>query len=99
MIVYSEKYPGIIVICPECGALLGIDPHKDLYEEKYVYCPLCYHKIDSGIREAEWRFAVEPREEAQPDDKENSDSGDSAVTSSSTTEQDGSGDETSTDSV
>ena len=73
MIVYSEKYPGIIVICPECGALLGIDPHKDLYEEKYVYCPLCKHKIDSGIREVEWHFAVERREEAQPDDKENSD--------------------------
>ena len=74
MRVLSEKYPGIIVICEGCGALLAIDPHKDLNEENKVKCPLCLHFNDSGVREASWRYAVERREEAQLDVQENSNS-------------------------
>lgn len=59
MKIYSETYPGIVVICPQCYALLAPDPHKDFYEERYCYCPLCKEKIDTGVREVSWRPAVE----------------------------------------
>jgi DNA-directed RNA polymerase subunit RPC12/RpoP len=90
MIIYSKTYPGCIYICEECGCLFGIDPQKDIYEEKYVYCPLCHYKMDSGIHDAEWRYAVEHREEAQPNDEENSNSNGGADSSSTTDQQDGS---------
>ena len=39
MIVFSEKYPGRILICQNCGALLGYNEH-DIYGND-VYCPIC----------------------------------------------------------
>lgn len=80
MRILSERYPGIIVICESCGALLAIDPHKDLNEENKVRCPLCQYFNDSGVREANWRYAIERREEAQLNAEENSDSNDNTNT-------------------
>ena len=42
MIVYSEKYPGRIIICENCGCLYGYNEH-DIYGHD-VYCPLCKAK-------------------------------------------------------
>ena len=39
MTVYSQKFPGLVQICPECGALLGYNS-KDIYENTYIYCPI-----------------------------------------------------------
>jgi len=91
MTIYSKTYPGHIKICENCGCLFGFDPRIDLYEQKYVYCPLCHYRIDSGIYDAEWRYAVEHREEAQPNVEENSNSDGGANSSSTTDQQDGSG--------
>lgn len=46
MIVFSEKHPGRILICENCGALLGYQD-SDVYGN-LVYCPLCKkdNKID-----------------------------------------------------
>ena len=59
MKVLSPTYPGITLICENCYCLLAIDPHKDIYENKYIYCPLCNAKNEVGIHEVEWRPAVE----------------------------------------
>lgn len=64
MIVLSTQYPGITIQCPNCSALLAIDPHKDIYENKYVYCPICREKLDAGIREGSWRPAIWASKEA-----------------------------------
>lgn len=61
MIILSQTYPGITVQCG-CGTLLAIDPHKDLYEEKYIYCPICHAKININICNAEWRYENNARE-------------------------------------
>ena len=39
MIVLSNKYPGPIIICSNCGAALAYGP-QDIYG-KVIYCPLC----------------------------------------------------------
>ena len=46
MIVLSEKFPGRILICQNCGALLAYNS-GDIYGD-LVYCPLCKfaNKID-----------------------------------------------------
>lgn len=83
MIIYSPTYPGLIKICDQCGCLFGYNLNE-IYEEKYVYCPQCRHKIDSGVYEASWRFANERHEEAQHNDKETDSGGaDSSSTPSS----------------
>lgn len=41
MIVFSQTYPGLILICEGCGALLGYKP-ADIYGN-LVYCPICKH--------------------------------------------------------
>lgn len=79
MIVYSKTYPGPIVICEECGCLFGYDPHSEIYEEKYVYCPLCKHKTISGIRDASWEYAIKG---AQSDDKKDTSTTNDANTAS-----------------
>lgn len=43
MTILSNKFPGFIRICDECGAPLGYDA-KDIYEKKYIYCTICKHK-------------------------------------------------------
>ena len=40
MEVLYPKYPGRIVICSSCGALLGNIKEQDIYGSN-VYCPLC----------------------------------------------------------
>ncbi len=39
MEVISQKFPGLLLICQECGALLGYKM-SDIYGN-LVYCPLC----------------------------------------------------------
>lgn len=58
MMVLSQHYPGITVQC-NCGALLGIDPHKDIYDNKYVYCPICKEKVELQLHDTEWKYSVE----------------------------------------
>ena len=43
MIVLSEKFPGRILICQNCGALLGDIKEKDIYGND-VYCLICKQK-------------------------------------------------------
>lgn len=47
MKVLSQKYPGSLIVCPECQWLLGYSP-ADIYENKYIYCPNpnCRTKIE-----------------------------------------------------
>ena len=91
MIIYSATYPGCIKICENCGCLFGFNPSQDIYEGNAVYCPLCHYKMNSGIYNAEWRCAIEHREEAQPNVEENSNSNGGANSSSTISQQDGSG--------
>ena len=48
MIVLSKKCVGLIQECPTCGAVLAYLP-EDIYENKYLYCPLCKTKILSRL--------------------------------------------------
>ena len=43
MEVLSPKYPGRIIVCSSCGALLAYKDN-DVYEST-VYCPLCKQPI------------------------------------------------------
>lgn len=56
MEVLSQKYPGIILICQNCGCLMGNIKPSDIYANNLVYCPLCkfqnileYNKNYDGI--------------------------------------------------
>ena len=40
MVVFSKTYPGRILICSKCGALLGYN-ETDIYGANLIYCPLC----------------------------------------------------------
>lgn len=40
MQVLSPKFPGRILICDRCGALLAYN-EADVYGVNLVYCPLC----------------------------------------------------------
>lgn len=40
MEVLSTKFPGRILICDRCGALLAYK-EADIYGENLIYCPLC----------------------------------------------------------
>lgn len=48
MIILSKKCVGLIQECPTCGAVLAYDT-KDVYENKYVYCPICKTKILTSL--------------------------------------------------
>lgn len=43
MEVLSQKYPGIMIICQGCGAVLANIQKGDIYGANLVYCPLCKH--------------------------------------------------------
>lgn len=43
MKVLSKRFCGSIAYC-ECGAVLAFGP-QDIYEDKYIYCPICNAKI------------------------------------------------------
>ena len=46
--VLSQKYPGSLLFCQECHALLAFKA-ADLYEGKYIYCPVCRAKNETKI--------------------------------------------------
>lgn len=41
MKILSEKFPGSIHICKECGALLAYQA-SDIEHKKFIICPICY---------------------------------------------------------
>ena len=41
MVILSDKYMGLILICKQCGAILGDIKSSDIYGENLVYCPIC----------------------------------------------------------
>lgn len=43
MEILSQKFPGRICICEECGALLGDIQESDIYSDDIVYCLICKH--------------------------------------------------------
>lgn len=42
MQVISSQFPGLILICNQCGALLQYTM-ADVYGNNLVYCPICKH--------------------------------------------------------
>jgi len=44
MEVLSQKYPGIIIVCQGCGAVLSNIQKSDIYGANLVYCPICKHQ-------------------------------------------------------
>ena len=65
MEVLSPKYPGIIIVCQGCGAVLANIKSSDIYGENLVYCPLCkamnvlnYNKNYDGIIKEEKKNVV-----------------------------------------
>lgn len=48
MQILSTKYIGFVKICDTCGALLAYKP-TDIYEGKYIYCPICKSKLGAQI--------------------------------------------------
>ena len=43
MQVLSNGWCGRILVCAQCYSLLAFN-EKDIYDKKYVYCPLCKNK-------------------------------------------------------
>ena len=48
MKVLVQKAPAFLEICPSCQALLSFY-FGDIYENKYIYCPICHEKIKTRI--------------------------------------------------
>ena len=44
MEILSNKYPGIMFICEQCGAVIGDVKENEIYNESDAYCPLCRYK-------------------------------------------------------
>lgn len=44
MEVLSKRHPGLFFICEQCGALIGDVHENEIYENSYVYCPICRNK-------------------------------------------------------
>ena len=64
MIILSEKFPGRILICGNCGCLFAYN-ENDIYGQD-VYCPLCkarntidYDKNYDGIIKEEKKDVVQ----------------------------------------
>ena len=45
--VIYPKFPGRILICDRCGALLRYE-ESDIYGDNIIYCPVC--KYDNKIK-------------------------------------------------
>ena len=41
MRILSEKFPGSIHICKECGGLLSYNA-DDIQNKKFIICPICH---------------------------------------------------------
>ena len=46
MKILSSIFPGSIKLCSSCGCLFSYLP-SDIYENKWIYCPICHEKIES----------------------------------------------------
>ena len=44
MKVLSTKHPGLWFICEQCSALIVDVKDNEIYEDSYVYCPICKNK-------------------------------------------------------
>lgn len=52
MKVLSPKYPGIFFICEQCGMLAGEVQENEIYEDSYVYCPICHYRSKLEYRKS-----------------------------------------------
>lgn len=43
MTILSQGYCGRTLVCAQCYSLLAFN-EKDIYDKKYIYCPLCKYK-------------------------------------------------------
>jgi DNA-directed RNA polymerase subunit RPC12/RpoP len=48
MKVLAKKAPAFLEVCPACEALLAFS-FEDIYENRYIYCPICREKITTKI--------------------------------------------------
>lgn len=48
MYALTKGYAGLVCCCGECGILFSFAA-KDVYENKWVYCPVCRAKNDAMI--------------------------------------------------
>ena len=48
MKILSPVFPGSIHFCIECHALLAYTP-QDIYENHFIYCPLCKTKQECAM--------------------------------------------------
>lgn len=49
MQVIYPKCAGLVHICKFCGAILKYEP-QDIFEGKYIYCPLCKEKQECALQ-------------------------------------------------
>ena len=49
MIVLSPKPVLLLHVCEFCGAVLSYD-ENDIYEDKYIYCPVCSTKQECALQ-------------------------------------------------
>lgn len=48
MIVVSQKFLGLTCCCSQCGILFSFKK-EDVFENKWVYCPVCRAKNDAMV--------------------------------------------------
>lgn len=48
MVVLAKRKPAFVQECSGCFALLGYNI-PDIYQNKYVYCPVCRTKLTTNI--------------------------------------------------
>ncbi len=48
----SEVFAGLVRVCDKCGAVLAYGAH-DVYENKYIYCPVCRAKLEVPLAPVE----------------------------------------------
>lgn len=65
MQVLSQGYCGRTLVCTQCYSLLAFN-EKDIYDKKYVYCPLCKCKNEIPlVVDVEARPAIEKKNEEE----------------------------------
>ena len=48
MQILAKRTPAMMLSCPECRVLFAYN-FGDIYQNKYVYCPVCRTKITTPI--------------------------------------------------